>query len=43
MLQANATSINNFDAGEASQINGLRFLWLELTSVGNLHCAHCYA
>ena len=42
-LQANATSINNFDAGEASEINGLRFLWLELTNVCNLHCAHCYA
>jgi organic radical activating enzyme len=43
MLQAYATSINRFDAGEASPISGLRFLWLELTNVCNLHCTHCYA
>lgn len=43
MLHTNATSLTNFDTSGASPIDGLRFLWLELTNLCNLQCTHCYA
>lgn len=43
MLHTKTASLTNFDTSGASPIDGLQFLWLELTNVCNLRCTHCYA
>lgn len=37
------TLTTNVDVSRAPPLDGLRFLWLELTNLCNLQCTHCYA
>jgi organic radical activating enzyme len=44
MLSVDASVLpTNVNVSRAPPMEGLRFLWLELTNLCNLHCAHCYA